>query len=528
MFGHGRQHMGKVMGDMCEGQTGLARRAGAGVIGVKIAGHGFGGDAEEGGEGGDVGGKAGAGGGRVEVADVGGGENLAEGRDREGGFLLGTEGKDRAGDRRMGDGERGETAGAAQDLFAVVGDQKDGVVGGVDDVAIVEKKEVGDGGKIAERFGVVGDDGGAGWVAAGGDDGGFELAQEQVMERGAGEHQAEIGIGGRDIGGDGGGGFGAQQNDGGGGRGEKGALGGGDGGEFFGGGERGGHDGEWLAGPGFAGAQAGDGGVVTGEGEELEAGEALEGDGGALAQRGGGGEDGCGGEGLARGIAPGETGATSRAGVGLGVKPAVGRIGVFGFAGIALGEIAHRGAGAIEREGMDDAETGAAVGATGKGIKMAAVGGIVGIGFAIVAKGEIWGRDSGAGGAWRDDKLLRASGGKWGGGEDLGRGVRRGFGFEADAELGDGGSRSFELDLDAACMIADKAGKGVGAGEAINKGPETDALDHAAKSEASADHISSSTLRMITDCASGWYGSSESSMVSAAFSARVPGDSSSK
>ena len=64
------------------------------------------------------------------------------------------------------------------------------------------------------------------------------------------------------------------------------------------------------------------------------------------------------------------------ASIRLGMKPAVGGIFVFFPTGSAHGEVPHGGVGSIIREGFEDGESRAAMGAVGEGVKVAAVSGI--------------------------------------------------------------------------------------------------------------------------------------------------------
>ena len=64
-----------------------------------------------------------------------------------------------------------------------------------DDGAVVDQEEVGNAAQAFEGFVLVGADRLVAEVAAGGDDGESEGGQEQVMQRGVGEHYTEVGVG---------------------------------------------------------------------------------------------------------------------------------------------------------------------------------------------------------------------------------------------------------------------------------------------------------------------------------------------
>ncbi len=71
------------------------------------------------------------------------------------------------------------------------------------DGAVVNEKEICDGLEFFEGFVLVGADGLVGEIPAGGNDGKAQLSHQQVMERGIGEHDAQIGVAGGDGRGDG-------------------------------------------------------------------------------------------------------------------------------------------------------------------------------------------------------------------------------------------------------------------------------------------------------------------------------------
>ena len=101
------------------------------------------------------------------------------------------------------DRERGVAAGAAQDQFAAHHHAHDGVVHVPDDGAVVDEEQIGDAAEAFEGFVLVGADRLVAQVAARGHDGEPERRQEQVMQRGVGEHDAEVGVAGGEGGGTG-------------------------------------------------------------------------------------------------------------------------------------------------------------------------------------------------------------------------------------------------------------------------------------------------------------------------------------
>ena len=100
-------------------------------------------------------------------------------------------------------GQRGVTAGAAQDQLAAQHHAHDGVVHVPDDGAVVDKEQIGNAAKAFEGFVLVGADGLVAQVAARGHDGEAERGHEQMMQGGVGEHDAEIGVGWGEGGGQG-------------------------------------------------------------------------------------------------------------------------------------------------------------------------------------------------------------------------------------------------------------------------------------------------------------------------------------
>ena len=187
-----------------------------GILGGEVVGVGVGGD--EGGagfvEGLEVGNDAAEG---VEglvgfqVADVLADEDLGAHGEGDGVLQVGADGEDRMANGRwpMADGrgeldwQRGVAAGAAQDQFAAHHHARDGVVHVPDDGAVVDEEQIGNAAEAFEGFVLVGANGLVAQVAARGHDGKAERGQEQVMQGGVGEHDAEVGVAGGEGGGQG-------------------------------------------------------------------------------------------------------------------------------------------------------------------------------------------------------------------------------------------------------------------------------------------------------------------------------------
>ena len=204
--------------------------------------------------------------------------------------------------------------------------------------------------------------------------------------------------------------------------------------------ERGVHQRERLFLAVLAGAQSLDGGFVARVDDQLESADALEREDLPVADYLCGREQGV----VAREriVAPGipqlELRAATRAGVGLGVEPAVERVVVFALALRAHREFLHRSVRAVVGQRFDDGEARAAVRAVGEGISMAAIGGIENFPGAIGAGRDVGQDEDGLGAgvvALADFEAGVAGGIEEGELEALDDGARRLFGFEARREI---------------------------------------------------------------------------------------------
>ena len=208
----------------------------------------------------------------------------------------------------------------------------------------------------------------------------------------------------------------------------------------------------------------------------MEAAESFEGDDGACGK--GGGDD---------GEIDGKHGAAGGTGDGLGMKTAIGGIGVFARAGGAQGERPHGGVGAIVGRGHRDGVARAAVGAVGEGISEAAGGGVADFGDAFRARGEIGG-DEGeaavAGGAGEDLKIAISGWGREFFDVAAGdAGGARGFGLERLQE-GLNGAIGFDFDDKSAGSVEGDAREPEAVGKPFDEGAETDSLDDAFEGDA--------------------------------------------
>ena len=332
------------------------------------------------------------------------------------GFLLGL--RTRAVER---DGQRGEAAGTADELdgllVAYAHHAQHRVVVARQNATVVAQDGIGDAGELDQRLIVVGDDGlvmqvsrghdqhGKSRIALLGTQGLREIVEQQMLDGRAGQHDAQLG---KVIGQTGGElrlGPLAQQHDG--------AFGG-----FQGAllrlvdmartarvGRARYHDGERLALAALALTQLRQRIGIRGVAHQMEAAEALHRHDAAVEQqldrfR----ENGVGGfAGIAplrllpalRKVHPADVRAAIPTGIGLRMEAAVERIGVFGGATRAHGEILHGRCGAVVGQRPDDGEARAAVRAVDERIAVATVFGVEQLVKAIVASGQIGGDQRG-------------------------------------------------------------------------------------------------------------------------------------
>ncbi len=437
----------------------------------------------------------------IQIADVLADENSRADGEGDGVFQVRADGENRFGSgmaefRFESDRERRVAPGPAQDHLAVEQDAHDGVVNVAEDGAVVDEEEVGDAAQMNEGLVFIGADGFVGQIAAGGDDGESEIGEEQMMERSRGQHDAEVRIGRGDGSGDveRGRKLGrktAEQGDGSLRGAEQAFLEGRDAADGLDGIERGKHEGERLFLAVLAAAQAVDGDIVAGVHQEMEPTQALGGDDETAPDGFGGGAQGviAGGQDEAGGTPELETGAASGTGVGLGMETAVAGVVEFGLAQRTEWEAVHGSVGAVVREGLDDAEAWAAMGAIGEGIAETAIGRIEDFAQAIGTGGDVGQHESGrltGGVAGADDKALAAEGIEPGSFEALDGTEGRLPGFEAKQESIERAGVALGFEEDALWGIVDPAGEGEFGGEAKNEGTKADALNGAADDHAEA------------------------------------------
>ncbi len=132
---------------------------------------------------------------RVEIAEVRGEERLAVARDAEGALQLRSRGDDRLGSRdRQRQCPGGEAPGAAHRKRRA----DDGVLAAAMNRPVVCEEDIGDLAQPFARFAVLERDRLVRAVAARQHERSAEVGEQQVVERGVGEHQAEPGHAGRD------------------------------------------------------------------------------------------------------------------------------------------------------------------------------------------------------------------------------------------------------------------------------------------------------------------------------------------
>ncbi len=361
------------------------------------------------------------------------------------------------------------------------------VVGAHVDRPVVGEERVGDAGQaregvvVGEREGFVGD------VAAGEHQRCGDGVQQQVVQRGVGQHQAEFPVAGRDGLGDGGGGGGVptgvgavlQQDDGGLPAGE----------QAFGevvdvaqraGGVQGGHhDGERLVRPVFAGAQCRGGLLVGGVGGEVVSADPLDRDDRPGTEQLGGVPDRVAAEvppGRVDQPQPGPARGTAHR---LRVEPPVGRVVVLGRARGAQCEPGHRGVRPVVGDVPHDAEPGAAVGAVEERVPVAPVGGVEQFGQTRRAGGRVGGDGGPAGtvpGTGHDPEPCPAADGVLGDRDPLDRGERGGVRLQRLEQPGHGLPRTLGGQEDPVGVVADVSAHPEPLGQRVHEGTEPDPL----------------------------------------------------
>jgi hypothetical protein len=422
----------------------------------------------------------------VEVADVGSEPRLVPRNEAEGVLELGAareHGTPHRADERHRPGH--EPACATQHGRAAGDHPRHGVVAAVLDLAVVGQKEIGDAGQALAGLVVPGRHRLLGQVAGGHDEGSAGLREEQVVERGVGEDQADEGVAGGDGGSEAASLPSPHEHD----RAlhgeEKPPLVFVERGETLGRGEVFDHDRERLLVPPLALAQPRDGRVVGGVAGEMEAAETLDGHDRALPQARGRRHDrrvrGPAGSGLHRafGILEKDAGPAIGTGVGLSMEAAVGHVLVLGGAPSAHRKRDHGRAGPVVGHVPGDREAGPAVRTVGERVAVAAIVGIEDLAQAVRARGEV-GRN-------RDAPLRSLDAGL--DEKELGRLDRNrlrpdvphdGCGgdalSEAVQERVEHRSRPECFDRDSPAVVADASGEAFVAGQAIDEGSKAHPL----------------------------------------------------
>ena len=206
-------------------------------------------------------------------------------------------------------------------------------------------------------------------VSAGQDDRAGHGGEQQVVQRGVRQHDAELAVARGRGGGDGGAGPPGQQHDRAGRAGQQAGGRGVDLGQFRGRGQVGGHDRERLVLAVLALAERGDGLLAGGVGGQVVAAQALDGEDAAVAEEFGGRL-----ERVFAVVVQGQPGAAGRAAGRLGVEAAVGGVVVFGRAPLAHRERRHGRQRPVVGHVADDGEPGPAVGAVDERVPEPPVG----------------------------------------------------------------------------------------------------------------------------------------------------------
>jgi hypothetical protein len=164
------------------------------------------------------------------------------------------------------------------------------------------------------------------------------------------------------------------------------------------------------------------------------------------------------------------------------MKTAVKWVFVFVATGWTEGKVDHRGKRAVIRQGADDREAGATVGAIDKGVTVAPIVRVEEFAQTVITKGDI-GRNEGTPAliclAFHNDK---GGGPGWWNGVDRDRlnvRQRRRGGEQRLVKSRYRCRCTFDLDKDASAVIADKASQAKLGGKAIDKGAKADPLDNA-------------------------------------------------
>ncbi len=320
-------------------------------------------------------------------------------------------------------------------------------------------------------------------VPAGQDDRVGHGLEEQVVQRGVGQHDAELTVGRCGGGRDGGAGPGLfparQQHDRPGRAGQQVRGRGVDLGQLPGRGQVGGHDRERLVLAVLARAQRGHRLLAGGVGGQVVAAEALDGEDLAAAEESGGRPERVRAVVVAR-IEQRQPGTAGRAAGGLGVETAVGGIVVLGRAPLAHLERRHGGQRPVVGHVADDGEPGTAVGAVDERVLVPPVGRVAELAQAVRAgrgvrrhQGAAQPRARVAGG---DDEFRRSSWRDGHGGDALDPGQRRRVPLQLAQELADRGGRPLDLGEHPVEVVADQPGQAQAGGQRVHERAEADAL----------------------------------------------------
>lgn len=175
--------------------------------------------------------------------------------------------------------------------------------------------------------------------------------------------------------------------------------------------------------------------------------------------------------------------AARRTRIRLCVKAPVARVVVFRLTCWTHREFFHRGVRSVVRQGFDDAETRAAVGAIRERITKAPVLRIKNFAQTIGARGDVGQHKRGfaaAGFAGAYFKFFKADGVQPGCLQALNETARRFFGFKPAQKFFKLWTSAFNLDKNALRRIVDPAVQQKLSGEAVNERPEANALHCAA------------------------------------------------
>lgn len=198
VIGHAGQHMGKMVLHAMDRRPHPRGDLRGVVVGVKVAGHSHRSQAMQASQPVNSACKGSPRLRPVEVADMRAEKDLAG---ETGGYRalhVAAERQNRPIEGRQRHRQRSISPRPPQHGFASADHPHHRVVDRAQDRPVVDQEQIGNAAEPLERLGFVGDNGLAAPIAAGGDDGKSEIAQQQMMERCARQHDAEGTIAGRD------------------------------------------------------------------------------------------------------------------------------------------------------------------------------------------------------------------------------------------------------------------------------------------------------------------------------------------